>query len=98
MRVRTWGAEDILKQYTHDILDNRGHIADIAEIRQQMELDRIPSTTKTPLGMRKGGTFNMLGSIPIEVWNADEALRPQIPHDKRARDLLRRFPEFAIGR
>ena len=46
--------------------------------------------------MRHGGTINMLGSIPMEVWMADTVLRPKLTDAERAKDIFKRYPQFSL--
>lgn len=95
--MRTFSMETALDDYVESReSEMRGHDADMADFRSQLQDRFSPSTTKRPLGMRPGGSMNFLGSIPFEIWNADTYLRPSLSDGDRARDILRRHPRFKL--
>ena len=58
---------------------------------------KLDISPRKVLGMNGTGTMRLAGSIPIEIWNADQCLRPGLTVAERARDLLKRFPVYRIG-
>lgn len=96
--MQEFSREDVLADY----VDLRARqdptlIADMKGIRRFFDdAKTIRSTHRSPRGMREGGTMRFMGSIDIAVWRADEILRPHLSTAERAKDLLRRFPEFSV--
>lgn len=90
--------EEMLKVFARKHVDPL-HATDIAEIRDHMHLHAPLSSLsrQRTMGMTSNKTMRLAGSIPEEIWSADELLRPRMTPQERARDLLRRFPEYRIG-
>ena len=97
LRSRVTTIEDMVHAHD-DSIDGRAHIKDLKQIRDDLELDRAPSTGAKALGMMDKGAMRLAGSIPIEVWRADAELNPNCHHEERAKRLLHKFPQFAFGR
>lgn len=92
-------AETVLDDYVSSLeKQHSGHVKDVQDESDFYRRDAIISSLspKPTLGMRREGTMRKMGSIPMEVWIADLELRPSIPSKQRAKELLRRYPQFSI--
>ncbi len=97
---KSWRAEEIL-QGILERCDPRGeHAKDVAAIRQSLTDNGTISNTggaQRTLGLSVGGTMRFAGSIPEELWYADQMLHPYLNVKERCRKLLKEFPQFRTG-
>jgi hypothetical protein len=94
---REFSVEDALDDYFQVIIrDDPTIVTDALQLQSEARDSRPITSHRTPIGMRREGTMRQMGSIPLDLWRADEALRPNLKPEERARDLLRRYPVLSI--
>lgn len=90
---------------TEDHLDTQiGHFMtvdpcdDIAALRQFYEDHKLVSSMNREgvTGMKRGGTYRHVGSIPADVYAAAHRLFPEMGHRELCRFLLLRYPQFRV--
>jgi hypothetical protein len=94
-----WKAEDVLSEFVSRSPNAEATRKDVAIMRQQLEDAGAMSSVngKRLAGMTERGFMRFAGSIPIDVWRADEVLHPYLSHQDRAKKILKEFPQFRVG-
>lgn len=90
-------AEEVIQDWARSNAVHRWYARDVDVRRKQLRDDRVVSTSRTPIGMRQGGTLRHAAEIPFIIWFKDQIARPNLSDQERARSLMVMFPEFNIN-
>jgi hypothetical protein len=93
-----WNPDEVLqhieqkldREYARQVQATAQHLHDVGGISSV--------SGKRTLGMSKDGDFRYCGSLPFDLWRADEMLYPDLPVKERVAKLLRQFPQYAVGK
>lgn len=89
--------DDVWAEYVKRLKAGQAYQAFLEEQRERreiLELERVASTVKTPLGMSKeAGSMRHAASIPSEAWEAHDALWPTMSVVERTNALKQWLPE-----